>query len=355
MKKLLPILLGAAMLLLAFQSTQAPILQTMIQGIGPTWAGECAPGVIDNTSAVSRMNVTHLLHASGTGTWSAAMTYSNSSCSGPFSAYVSTATVNQGSGVPVAWAVDPRTVPAKYIKITVVGTATVIYYGTRTVYGSGSGVGSVGPSGPSGAAGAKGASGATGAAGSAGSAGASGPSGPNGATGASGPIGATGAGGPSGPTGAGGASGPSGPGGITGASGPSGASGASGPSGASGAISAVYKVRTCEIPIGTLTGSALADADDMPYRCGNTYGATATITAVACAADAGTPTVTPILTGGGATSILTGALTCGTASFAAGSLNGTPTLSAGSTINGNITTAGGTAKYILIRITMSLP
>ena len=77
--------------------------------------------------------------------------------------------------------------------------------------------------------------------------------------------------------------------------------------------SVAKNVRSCEIHIGTPTGSALADTDDEPVSCRNMTGATLTILGVSCYADAGTPTVTPILTGGAATSILTGALTCGTA------------------------------------------
>lgn len=107
---------------------------------------------------------------------------------------------------------------------------------------------------------------------------------------------------------------------------------------------------------------ALANDNDSPAQCGNDFGADITITAVACWADAGSPTVTPILTGGSSTSILTGALTCGTAGWAAGSVNGTPTIHAFSsngatcsstpcTLDSNITTAGGTAKYVVVKYT----
>ncbi len=119
---------------------------------------------------------------------------------------------------------------------------------------------------------------------------------------------------------------------------------------------AAQQIRTCEIVIGDpgAASSALADDNDTPSVCVNDTTATMTITAVKCYANAGSPTVTPIITGGGATSILSGALTCGTGSYATGSLNGTPTETAGQTIDGNITTAGGTAKYIVIRISRTL-
>jgi hypothetical protein len=76
---------------------------------------------------------------------------------------------------------------------------------------------------------------------------------------------------------------------------------------------------------------------------------------VRCFAPAGSPTVTPVITGGGATSILSGALTCtNAAGGATGSLNGTPTMTSGQTIDANITTAGGVAKYLVIKISYTL-
>jgi hypothetical protein len=132
-------------------------------------------------------------------------------------------------------------------------------------------------------------------------------------------------------------------------------------------LAAKFKVRTCVVVTGD-PGSAspvLADDNDSPVACGNSYGADWTITSVACWANGGSPTVTPILTGGGATTVLTGALTCGTGSWAAGTLNGTPVVhtfsadgatcaSTPCTMDVNITTAGGTAKYLVVRITGTL-
>jgi hypothetical protein len=108
-------------------------------------------------------------------------------------------------------------------------------------------------------------------------------------------------------------------------------------------------VRTCEIHIwGTGSSGVLQDADDEVASCRNKYGVTWTLTSVSCWANAGSPTVTPIVTGGAANSILSGALTCGTASWAAGSLQGTPTVAADGTIDVNITAAGGTATNIRV-------
>ncbi len=115
-------------------------------------------------------------------------------------------------------------------------------------------------------------------------------------------------------------------------------------------------VRTCEIVIGDpgSASSPLADDNDTPAVCVNSTGATMTITAAACYAATGAPTVTPIITGGGGTSILSGACTCGTASYGTCTLNGTPTQTNGQTIDGNITSAGGTAKYLVIRVVRTL-
>ena len=122
------------------------------------------------------------------------------------------------------------------------------------------------------------------------------------------------------------------------------------------AIPAALRVRVCEIVIGDpgAASSVLANDNDNPRVCANMTGSAMTITAVECYADSGSPTVTPIITAGTATSILTGALTCGSGSFASGTLNGTPTQATSGTIDANITAAGGTAKYIVIRITRTL-
>lgn len=116
-------------------------------------------------------------------------------------------------------------------------------------------------------------------------------------------------------------------------------------------------VNTCEIAVGDpgAASSLLVDDNDTPQVCANDTAQTMTITAVHCYAPAGSPTVTPIITGGAANSILTGALTCSsTTGGAAGTLNGTPTQTTGQLVDMNITTAGGTAKYLVIRLTRTL-
>lgn len=217
-----------------------------------------------------------------------------------------------------------------------------------------------------------------------------------GATGATGPIGPTGPAGPTGITGSTGAAGPTGP---TGPAGPAGnftsietssidgqlivMSGVTGQSGkkwtqsgvvrtnsgvvgmVSGAASDCVKVdgssgpcgtaptTACEVVIGD-PGAAtpiLADDNDAPASCVNVSGVTQTITEIACYANTGSPTVRPIITGSSATSLLATDLTCGSGTYATGTLSGTPTMATGSTIDANIASAGGVAKYIVIRIT----
>lgn len=118
----------------------------------------------------------------------------------------------------------------------------------------------------------------------------------------------------------------------------------------------------CEIVFGDLQSTAAVNAgSDQPGACGNVSGRDATITAVACYADGGSPIVTPTLTGGGA--ILTGALTCGNGAWAAGTIVSTPPTVRSFAANGatcstppcdiaaNLTDTT-TAKYIVIRITL---
>ncbi len=125
-----------------------------------------------------------------------------------------------------------------------------------------------------------------------------------------------------------------------------------------------YTYKGCTVIIGDpgAASAVLVNDNDSPSACANDVGSDWTITSVACWADAGSPTVTPILTGGTATSVVTGALTCGTASWAAGTVqpvspivhsfaaNGTTCATAPCTIDANITTAGGVARYLIIKI-----
>lgn len=110
--------------------------------------------------------------------------------------------------------------------------------------------------------------------------------------------------------------------------------------------------RPCQILIGNKkTGaSPVDDTEDAPQVCTNVSGHTQTILRVRCFADAGTPTI-DVTAGGGGSSILTGPLTCGTGAWATGTLAaGPPTQADDATLDVNVVSAGGTAKYILVEI-----
>lgn len=130
-------------------------------------------------------------------------------------------------------------------------------------------------------------------------------------------------------------------------------------------LPAQYRVRSCTIGIGDpgAASPVLADDNDAPVACANEFGSDWRITTVTCWANAGSPMVTPILTGETATSTLTGALTCGTASWAAGTVQSTAPVvhsfsgpgatcsSTPCTVDVNITSAGSVAKYLVRKIT----
>jgi hypothetical protein len=124
------------------------------------------------------------------------------------------------------------------------------------------------------------------------------------------------------------------------------------------------RFHACEVIIGNpnTAGAVLTDLDDAPAVCGNVSGADQTITAVACRADAANASVLPTLTGGG--TILSGAITCGNGTWAAGTVSGTPTIKTFSangatcsvtpcTVDAIISSAGGSARYAIIRFTIS--
>ena len=127
-----------------------------------------------------------------------------------------------------------------------------------------------------------------------------------------------------------------------------------------------YKTGKCELHIwGSGASSVLQDTDDEPESCINTSGGDWTMTGLTCWADTGAPTVLPILTGGAASSIITGgtAFACSqTGIGAGGTLNGSPvvhsaTASTGAcastpcSIDANIATAGGAAHSLRIVVT----
>lgn len=115
---------------LAQTGLKVPLQLTQIPGITSSWAGEgtagCSAGVIDNRSSVSRQNNYHSLQlSSATGTWSAAINYSDTSCSGPWSSFGSTATMSQASNPSVAFGNGYHL----WVQIVVTGNAVVQYAG----------------------------------------------------------------------------------------------------------------------------------------------------------------------------------------------------------------------------------
>ncbi len=116
------------------QTAPSALLVTTIPGITSSWAGECGPGVVDNRSVFTRQNLYHSVSASGTGTWSVTLQYSNTSCSGPWSAYGFGATINQGSSPEIAVGFDPPNSPSSYINIVVTGNAVANYAAENQLY-----------------------------------------------------------------------------------------------------------------------------------------------------------------------------------------------------------------------------
>jgi hypothetical protein len=119
---------------LAGQTSPVGLLVTQISGITSSWAGECGANTVDNRSAYLRQNIYHSIAAQGTGSWSVTIQYSNISCSGSWTSYGSTATINQASSVPIAYANDPPFSPAEFINIAITGNATVTYTAQRQLF-----------------------------------------------------------------------------------------------------------------------------------------------------------------------------------------------------------------------------
>jgi hypothetical protein len=97
---------------------------------------------------------------------------------------------------------------------------------------------------------------------------------------------------------------------------------------------------SCEVVFGDLQAQAAINAgSDQPGSCANVSGHDATITAVACYADAGSPIVQPTFTGGGTPTLH---------SFSA---NGATCASTPCDIAANLTDTT-TAKYVVMRFTI---
>ena len=129
-----------------------------------------------------------------------------------------------------------------------------------------------------------------------------------------------------------------------------------------GAPAGGNNIKECIVTTGDTdsTSPVLVDGNDSPAQCGDDFGKDAVIVGAACWADSGSPVMEPILTGGTATSIVSSDITCSGGNWVAGAINSAPTVhpfnSDGATcpatpctIDSNIQTAGGVARYIVMK------
>lgn len=140
-KLVLLALLAASSAGLLAQSVQVPVMQTVIPGIGASWAGEVSgcPGVVANASSISRSNYYHSVGVtSASGTWSVALNYSDVSCLGPWVSFGSASQITQASNPSIAYGNGNH----RYIQISITGNAVVTYTAMQTPFLSTS-VGSV--------------------------------------------------------------------------------------------------------------------------------------------------------------------------------------------------------------------
>ncbi len=112
------------------QTSQSPLLVTRIPGITSSWAGECAAGVIDNRSQVSRQNDYHSFSATGSGSWTVTMQFSDVSCSGPWSSFGSQASITQASNPPIGYGNGYHS----FIKFSITGAATASYSASKNYF-----------------------------------------------------------------------------------------------------------------------------------------------------------------------------------------------------------------------------
>ena len=118
---------------------QQPVTETVVVAVGSAWPGECGPGVVDNRSVVSRQNTYHAIgFVSGTGSWSAALNYSDVSCVGPWTTFGSASVITQASNPAIGYGNGNHS----FIQIVITGNVLVTYTALKTPFLSTS-VGSV--------------------------------------------------------------------------------------------------------------------------------------------------------------------------------------------------------------------
>lgn len=116
------------------QTTPTPLQVTRIYNITSTWTGECAAGIIDNRSQYVRQADYASFLATGSGTWTITMQYSNTSCSGPWTSFGSAAVVTQASSPAIGYGNGYH----PYIKFAFAGanaaTASLTYTAWKQAY-----------------------------------------------------------------------------------------------------------------------------------------------------------------------------------------------------------------------------
>ena len=108
------------------QTNPQPLQVTRIYGV--TSSSVC----IDNRS-INRQNNYHSFVATGPGSWSVQMQFSQTSCAGPWTSYGSTALVTNSSGLPIGFGFDGVTFH-NYVSFAITGSATVNYSASRDYY-----------------------------------------------------------------------------------------------------------------------------------------------------------------------------------------------------------------------------
>lgn len=116
------------------QSAQQPLMVTRIYNITSTWVGECGAGTVDNRSAVSRQNNYHAFAATGAGTWSVTIQYSDTSCSGPWTSFGAQAVVTQASNPNIGFGNGYHLFISFAISGANASTAQVAYAASRDYY-----------------------------------------------------------------------------------------------------------------------------------------------------------------------------------------------------------------------------
>lgn len=114
-------------------ASAAPLMVTSVTGLTSATIRDCSPAisVIDNRSTISRVNTYHSFAISGSGTWTVAMNYSDSSCTGPWTSFGASSEITNGS--PLPWIGYGNGYHA-YIQFVITGNAVVNYGGTKALY-----------------------------------------------------------------------------------------------------------------------------------------------------------------------------------------------------------------------------